>query len=549
MSLAEAIPDETPGILASNPDWWRGAVIYQVYPRSFQDTNGDGIGDLRGVIERLPYIASIGVDAIWLSPFFTSPMLDYGYDVSDYRDVDPMFGTLKDFDALIERAHQLGLRVIIDLVLSHTSSEHPWFRESRADRTNAKSDWYVWADPKPDGAAPNNWLSVFGGPAWQWDGARMQYYMHNFLREQPDLNFHNMDVQDALLDVARFWLQRGVDGFRLDTVNFYVHDAELRDNPSLSNVEVTAMTAPSVNPYSFQSHINDKSRPENIDFLKRLRSVMDEFQDITSVGEVGDDQRGLEIQAEYTQGPDRLHMCYGFDFLSSSYPTGARIAEVLERFQRIARNSWACWAFSNHDVVRHTTRWSLSPEAHRAYLAVLLSMRGSVCLYQGEELGLNEADIAFEDLHDPYGIRFWPAFKGRDGCRTPMVWHANRQYGGFSETKPWLPVAEEHASQAVDAQEHDPDSMLNFYRRMIAYRASRPELVKGTFDVVEADEGFLSAIRTYGGKRLFTAFNLSGQARGVGLPAGAWTTDHDAPFDAGNGTILPPWQATFKEAS
>ncbi|MXW86761.1 MAG: alpha-glucosidase [Boseongicola sp. SB0667_bin_21] len=535
-------------MLASNPDWWRGAVIYQVYPRSFQDSNGDGIGDLPGVIDRLAYIASIGVDAIWLSPFFTSPMLDYGYDVSDYRDVDPMFGTLSDFDALIDRAHQLGLRVIIDLVLSHTSSEHPWFRESRADRTNAKADWYVWADPKPDGAPPNNWLSVFGGPAWQWDGERMQYYMHNFLREQPDLNFHNMDVQDALLDVAHFWLQRGVDGFRLDTVNFYLHDAELRDNPPLSNVEVTGMTAPSVNPYSFQSHINDKSRPENIEFLKRLRTVMDGFQDITSVGEVGDDQRGLEIQAEYTQGRDRLHMCYGFDFLSGCYPTGARIAEVLERFQRIATDSWACWAFSNHDVVRHTTRWSLAPEAHRAYLAVLLSMRGSVCLYQGEELGFSEANVAFEDLHDPYGIRFWPAFKGRDGCRTPMVWHATRQHGGFSDVRPWLPVAEEHASRAVDAQERDPDSMLNFYRRMIAYRASRPELVKGAFEVVEADEGFLSVIRTHGGSRLFTAFNLSGLPREVVLPAGAWTADHDAPFDSDDGTILRPWQATFKAA-
>ncbi|MYK31850.1 MAG: alpha-glucosidase, partial [Boseongicola sp. SB0670_bin_30] len=390
---------------------------------------------------------------------------------------------------------------------------------------------------------------VFGGSAWQWDGARMQYYMHNFLREQPDLNFHNMDVQDALLDVARFWLQRGVDGFRLDTVNFYAHDPELKDNPPLSNVEVTGMTAPSVNPYSFQSHVNDKSRPENIEFLKRLRAVMDEFQDITTVGEVGDDQRGLEIQAEYTQGRDRLHMCYGFEFLSSCYPTGARIAEVLERFQRIARDSWACWAFSNHDVVRHTTRWSLSPEAHRAYLAVLLSLRGSVCLYQGEELGLHEADVDFEDLHDPYGIRFWPAFKGRDGCRTPMVWLANGRHGGFSDAKPWLPVAEEHVSRAVDAQERDPDSMLNFYRRMIAYRASRPALVKGTFDVVEADEGFLSAIRTCGRKRLFTAFNLSGLPREVVLPAGAWTTDHDAPFDANHDTILQPWQATFKEAN
>ncbi len=548
MSVAEAASAEAPGVLAANPDWWRGAVIYQIYPRSFQDTNGDGIGDLPGITERLPYVASIGVDAVWISPFFTSPMLDHGYDVSDHRDVDPTFGALEDFDALVAAAHRLGLRVMTDLVLSHTSSQHPWFRESMADRTNPKADWYVWADPKPDGTPPNNWLSVFGGPAWEWDGARMQYYLHNFLREQPDLNFHNAEVQDAALDVARFWLQRGVDGFRLDTVNFYVHDAELRDNPPLSNMDVPGMTAPSVNPYGFQSHVHDKSRPENVAFLRRLRAVMDGFRDIASVGEVGDDQRGLEIQAEYTQGRELLHMCYGFDFLSARRPTGDRIAEVLERFQRIARNGWACWAFSNHDVVRHTTRWSLSPEAHRTYLAVLLSLRGSVCLYQGEELGLNEADVAFEDLHDPYGIRFWPAFKGRDGCRTPMVWHARRRHGGFSDARPWLPVASEHAARAVDAQERDPDSMLGFYRRMIAYRASRPELVKGAFDVVEADEGFLSAIRTHGGNRLFTAFNLSERPREVILPAGAWTADRDSPFDAGDGAVLPPWQATFKKA-
>ncbi|MEO0980171.1 MAG: alpha-amylase family glycosyl hydrolase, partial [Pseudomonadota bacterium] len=253
------MPEET----TVDRDWWRGAVIYQIYPRSFNDSNNDGIGDLNGVTERLDYIASLGVDAIWLSPFFTSPMDDFGYDVSDYEDVDPMFGSLADFDRMTRAAHERGLKVMIDLVISHTSDQHPWFKESRASRGNAKADWYVWADGKPDGTPPNNWLSLFGGPAWEWDSRRCQFYMHNFLTSQPDLNFHNRDVQDAVLDVARFWLDRGVDGFRLDTVNFYFHDAELRDNPPLSSDEAPSTVDPT-NPYGFQNHIYDKTRPENL---------------------------------------------------------------------------------------------------------------------------------------------------------------------------------------------------------------------------------------------------------------------------------------------
>lgn len=548
MNIADTMAaDDTP-VLAADPDWWRGAVIYQIYPRSYQDTNGDGIGDLPGIIDRLPHVASLGVDAIWISPFFTSPMLDYGYDVSDYRDVDPMFGTLSDFDDLIARAHGLGLRVMIDLVLSHTSDQHPWFRESRAGRENAKHDWYVWADAKPDGSPPNNWLSIFGGPAWEWDGARMQYYLHNFLKEQPDLNFHNMDVQDALLDVARFWLDRGVDGFRLDTVNFYVHDAELRDNPALSNEEKNSAIAPSVNPYTFQNHVYDKSRPENLDFLAKLRAVMDDFQDITSVGEVGDDQQGLEIQAQYTEGTSRLHMCYGFDFLSEPFPTGGRVSGIIERFQRLAPNSWACWAYSNHDVTRHTSRWGLSDAGHRLYLALLLSLRGSVCLYQGEELALPEADVAFEDLQDPYGIRFWPTFKGRDGCRTPMAWSPDTAQAGFSDGQPWLPVADSHRAQAVDVQDKDPASMLNFYRSMIGYRAMRPELIKGQFDLVDVEETYLSFIRSHDGKGMFCAFNLSDTPRQATVPHGSWTIDSAAPFapEEGQGGItLPAWSALY----
>lgn len=417
MNVANTLAAENPAV---DNDWWRGAVIYQIYPRSFQDSNGDGIGDLLGIAHRLPYVASLGVDAIWISPFFASPMKDFGYDVSDYCDVDPMFGSLADFDVLVQTAHRLGIRVMIDLVLSHTSDQHPWFQLSRSSRDNEKADWYVWSDPKEDGTPPNNWLSIFGGSAWQWDARREQYYLHNFLTSQPDLNFHNPDVQQALLDVTRFWLDRGVDGFRLDTINFYFHDKELRSNPALPKEKRNANIAPSVNPYNHQEHLYSKNQPENLAFLERFRALLDEYNCTTSVGEVGDAQRGLEIMGEYTRGGDRVHMCYAFEFLSGVEPTADRFVEVLGHVDDVASDGWACWAFSNHDVTRHASRWNLSPAAQRLFATLMMCLRGSVCIYQGEELGLPEAEVGFEDLQDPYGIQFWPEYKGRDGCRTPL---------------------------------------------------------------------------------------------------------------------------------
>lgn len=533
---------------ALDKDWWRGAVIYQIYPRSYQDSNGDGIGDLAGIIHRLPHIADLGVDGIWISPFFTSPMLDFGYDVSDYRDVDPMFGTLSDFDALLTRAHELGLKVLIDLVLSHTSSVHPWFKESRASRDNARADWYVWSDAKPDGSPPNNWLSIFGGSAWEWDGERMQYYLHNFLREQPDLNLHNPDVQDELLDVVRFWLDRGVDGFRLDTINFYFHDPELRDNPALAPEARNDTIAPAVNPYNWQDHLYDKNRPENLEFLKRFRALLNEYPAATSVGEVGDAQRGVEIQAEYTSGTDKVHMCYGFDFLSSTPPTGTQFARVLDKYAEIGPESWACWAFSNHDVVRHASRWSLDEPARRIYAALLLSLRGSVCLYQGEELGLTEAYVAFEDLQDPYGIQFWPKFKGRDGCRTPIPWVTDNQNGGFSDGKPWLPMAMEHLDRSVMRQASDTDSTLTFYRDMLRYRASRDVFAKGDLAILEARDDVLAFKRSDGADTVFCAFNLSASSVSIDLPPGSWVVDASAPYQParhGDTIELNPWEAVF----
>ncbi|MGC4409371.1 alpha-glucosidase [Rhizobium rosettiformans] len=505
-------------------DWWRGAVIYQVYPRSFQDTDGDGIGDIKGIIARLPYIASLGVDAIWLSPFFTSPQADMGYDVSDYCDVDPMFGTLVDFDAMMAEAKRLGLKVIIDQVISHTSDQHPWFKESRASRDNAKADWYVWAAAKPDGTAPNNWLSVFGGPAWEWDGVRKQYYMHNFLASQPDLNFHNKDVQDAVLDSVKFWLDRGVDGFRLDTVNYYFHDKELRDNPPhVPDSEDAGLDAPDVNPYGMQSHLYDKTQPENIEFLKRFRALLDQYPDRTTVGEVGDGARSLKTVAAYTSGGDKLHMCYTFDLLGPDF-TPSHIRHCVESFQKQVKDGWVCWAFSNHDVTRHVSRFVQQPQEREAVarlaISVLSALRGSICLYQGEELGLPEAELAFEDLRDPYGIRFWPAFKGRDGCRTPMVWEKAKKQAGFSTAKPWLPVSAEHQALSVDVQEKDAGSVLAHYRSTLAFRKCHPALIDGDMEFLATNEDVLAFIRSKGDDRLLFVFNLRRGPQEIGLPKG-----------------------------
>ncbi|MEP3296527.1 MAG: alpha-amylase family glycosyl hydrolase [Pseudoruegeria sp.] len=507
--------------LTKDADWWRGAVIYQIYPRSFQDSTGTGIGDLKGIANRLQHIADLGADAIWISPFFKSPMEDFGYDVSDYCDVDPMFGTLDDFDHLIETAHKLNLKVMIDLVLSHTSDQHDWFVQSRSSRDNPKSDWYVWSDPKPDGTPPNNWLSIFGGSAWQWDTRREQYFLHNFLTSQPDLNFHTPAVQDALIDTARFWLNRGVDGFRLDTINFYVHDAELRDNPSLLPELRNVTIAPSVNPYNHQEHLYSKNRPENVPFLRKLRSLMNEYN-AAAVGEVGDAQRGLEILGEYTAGDDLMHMCYAFEFLAKDQPTAARIAEVLNKVDDVAADGWACWAFSNHDVPRHISRWSLSDAAIRAMTTLIVCLRGTVCIYQGEELGLPEADVSLEDLQDPYGLEFWPEYKGRDGCRTPMVWENNNQNAGFSDVKPWLPVSDTHLHINVATQANDPDAMLHHYKAAIALRHAHPALATGRHSDLSNVGDVLHFQRHQDGTEIFCAFNLSDAPATISLPAGNW---------------------------
>ncbi len=487
-------------------DWWRGSVTYQIYPRSFQDDSGDGIGDIKGITRRLPHIADLGVDAVWLSPIFTSPMADMGYDVSDYKDIDPSFGTLADFDEMVAKAHELGLKVIIDQVISHSSDEHPFFQESRQSRTNPKADWYVWADANPDGSPPNNWISIFGGGAWEWDTRRKQYYFHNFLRKQPDLNFHNPDVQDYMLGVLRFWLDRGVDGFRLDTVNFYFQDKYLRnDAPHRDAIEKQP-----ANPYNWLNHLYSKNQPENVAWLERMRALLDEYDARTMVGEVGEMNRPIELMGEYTTGK-RLHMAYSFEMLNFEF-NAAHFRKQITNFFDLAPKGWPCWAFSNHDVVRHATRWMpyAKDQNSIAKLAagMLLSFQGSVCLYQGEELGQTETDMEFHELTDPQGIQFWPADKGRDGCRTPMVWDADAPNGGFSQANAtWLPIKAPQLSRAASSP--DAQGVIAVYQALLKLRKEHPAMVTGATQFVDCPEPILAFTR---GETVLCVFNLSKDA-------------------------------------
>ncbi|MFS2111524.1 alpha-amylase family glycosyl hydrolase [Sphingomonas sp. Sphisp140] len=498
--------------------WWKGASIYQIYPRSFFDSNGDGIGDLPGITQRLDYVASLGVDAIWLSPFFKSPMADFGYDVADYRDVDPIFGTLADFDALIARAHALGLRVLIDQVWAHTSDQHPWFVESRASRDNPKADWYVWHDARPDGSPPTNWQSVFGGPAWTWDARRGQYYMHNFLKEQPQLNCHLPEVQEELLAITRFWLDRGVDGFRIDAINFSMHDPEFRDNPPAPD-----SNTPRTRPFDFQLHIYNQSHADIPPFLERLREVFDEYPDRFTVAEVGGADADREMKL-FTAGNNRLNTAYGFDFLYASQLTGSAVREALENWP--SGGSWPSWAFENHDAPRAVSRWAAPEQADafaRMKMLLLAALRGNIFLYYGEELGLDQVDIPFEDLQDPEAIANWPRTLSRDGARTPMPWEADAPQLGFTSGKPWLPVGPNHARLAIDAQNADAGSLLAWTRQVLALRNGSPALRTGDIAFLDTPGGLLAFEREGEGERLLCLFNLGDTAQQfTPADAGQW---------------------------
>lgn len=509
---------DTASLMQLRPaNWWREMVIYQIYPRSYQDSNNDGIGDLRGIIQRLPYLEQLGVDTIWLSPIFPSPMKDFGYDVTEYCDIEPLFGNLTDFDELVQQAHARGLRIMIDQVLSHTSNEHPWFKESRQNRTNPKADWYVWANPADHGGPPNNWLSIFGGSAWTWDTRRRQYYLHNFLVEQPDLNFHNPEVQDALLSTMHFWLERGVDGFRLDTANFYFHDQSLQDNPPHPEIMQLPFHERPVNNYEHQRHLYDKSQSENLAFLARMRQLCDQYS-AALLGEIGCDHQ-IERMVEYT-APGRLHTAYGFALLKPERDA-EYVRSMVAPFIAEHGNSWPTWSLGNHDCTRVATRWAdkgnavASREALECFAVMQMTLMGIPCIYQGEELGLPEQELAFEELVDPPGITFWPEYKGRDGCRTPMPWAKDQVQAGFSQTKPWLPMREPHISLSVDQQEQDKNSLLHFYRHLLHWRKQQPALLQGLSEITSNDANLLEYTRTGSGQTLHIRLNLTNMAQTV----------------------------------
>lgn len=494
--------------IAQTP-WWRGAAIYQIYPRSFSDSNGDGIGDLPGITARLEHVARLGVGAIWISPFFRSPMKDFGYDVADYCDVDPIFGSLADFDALIARAHALGLKVTIDQVFAHTSDQHAWFIQSRQDRTNPKADWYVWEDPKPDGSPPSNWQSVFGGPAWTWDARRCQYYLHNFLASQPQVNAHNPQVQDALLAAMTFWLDRGVDGFRLDALNFLMHDPALRDNPPAPD-DGRRRTRP----FDFQLKLYNQSHPDILPFIERVRGVCDSYGAIFTVAEVGGDIAEEEMKA-FTAGETHLNSAYGFDFLYAEKLSPQFVTQAVAKWPDEPGMGWPSWAFENHDAPRAVSRWCTPDEREafaRAKALLFATLRGNIIIYQGEELGLSQVDIPFEQLQDPEAIANWPLTLSRDGARTPMPWLAQSDEGGFTTGAPWLPLGEDNLARAVDLQEADPGSLLNLTRNLLSLRRQHPALRLGSFTVVHADDNLLIVRRLHERQSLVALFNLSALA-------------------------------------
>ncbi|HXV22804.1 MAG TPA: alpha-glucosidase [Alphaproteobacteria bacterium] len=525
-------------------DWWRGAVLYQVYPLSFCDSNGDGFGDLPGLASRLEHIASLGVDGIWVSPFFPSPMKDFGYDVSDFIGVDPRFGTMADFDGMISRAHELGLKVIIDQVWSHTSDAHPWFRDSRSSADAAKADWYVWAEPKPDGTPPNNWLSVFGGGAWNWEPRRRQYYLHHFLPSQPQLNLRNEAVMAALFEAGAFWLDRGVDGFRLDAIDFAFHDLALRDNPARPRPDRPAR------PFGLQHHLYDMIQPEMFGFLGRIRAFVDRWPERALLGEVSSEGEALHRCALYTDAKGtRLHTAYTLGLMRREFTPEAFHQAITEAERE--GDGWVTWAFSNHDVVRAVTRWGAGAgqgSFARMLMALLLSLRGSVCVYQGEELGLPEAELGLEDLRDPYGIAFWPEFRGRDGARTPMPWQEGAPHAGFTTAeRPWLPVPSAHHSLALDRQERETDGLVHAWRRFLRWRKIHPALISGSIRMLSGSAPVLAFERGLDGERILAAFNFSACPIRMALPESACVSlaGHGFEAELSGGELALPAHGVF----
>jgi alpha-glucosidase len=481
-------------------DWWKRAVFYQIYPRSFMDSNDDGIGDLPGIISRLDYLNdgtpdSLGIDAIWFSPFFTSPDYDYGYDVADYCDIDPRYGTLDDFDRLLAEAHRRNIMVMLDLVVNHTSHLHSWFLESRSSRDNPKRDWYIWKNGRgPGKKLPNNWRNNFFGPAWTWDEKTGQYYLHSFLKEQPDLNWQNPAVREAIGNVIRFWLDRGVDGFRLDVAHIYCKDEQFRNNPPffarkrfkdgplLSDRTLMANIMKLFALPELQVRKYNQHQPETHEVLRQFRQIYNEYPAVTSVGEIISDDPGV-IASYYGKNNDELHMNFYFELLNCRWKAGA-FRRCIDRWEHILPvGTWPAYTFSNHDVVRAISRYGggeKSDQKARLLTMILLSLRGTPFIYYGEEIAMKEAVLPKDCLRDPIGVKWYPLHRGRDGCRTPMQWN-NSHYAGFSSVEPWLPVGPDIEKRNVSAQINDSNSQLNFLKKMIWLRKTLPALLEGDY--------------------------------------------------------------------
>ncbi len=495
------IKDKSSHEAVVNPNWWKSSVFYQIYPRSFFDSSGDGIGDLPGIIARLDYLndgtpQSLGIDAIWFSPFFTSPDYDYGYDIADYLDVDPRYGTLSDFDRLLAEAHKRKIRVILDLVVNHTSCQHQWFLESRSSRDNPKRDWYIWRDGRGlKKQPPNNWRNSFFGPAWTWDEETEQYYLHSFLKEQPDLNWSNPEVRAAIEKVIRFWLDRGVDGFRLDVPHIYCKDEQLRNNPSFlaffkeggklfpgdrtlfANL-VSLLSLPELQIKKYNHH-----QPETHQVLKEFRQIFNSYQAVTSAGETIGEDPDL-IASYYGENNDELHMNFYFELLYCRWKAGA-FRRCIDRWEKsLPRGAWPAYFLSNHDRVRAAGRYDQGERGKRQarlLALMLLTLRGTPFVYYGEEVAMMESRLGREEMRDPFGIRWYPLYRGRDGCRTPMQWD-DSPYAGFSENKPWLPVGPEHDKRNVAIQEQDRHSHLNLVKKVIWMRKDMPALLEGRYE-------------------------------------------------------------------
>jgi len=502
-----------------NPLWWQTGVIYQIYPRSFQDTNGNGVGDLPGITRRLDYLSDVlGVDTIWLSPFYPSPMADFGYDVADYTNVDPLFGTLADFDELVAGAHRRNLQIIIDLVPNHTSDQHPWFLESRSTRDNPRRDWYVWADPKADGSPPNNWLSVFGGSAWEWDDATGQFYLHSFLKEQPDLNWRNPEVQAAMFDVVRFWLDRGVDGFRIDVAHFILKDPDLRDNPIFASGPITGLHK-SFGDYDFQEHRYDKGHPDVHEVYRQFRQVLDSYSQERPRMAVGEIHIfDFPVWATYYgEKLDEIHMPFNFALLGIAWRAEA-VRQVVDALEAALPNgAWPNYVLGNHDESRLASRIGRNPARVAAIL--LLTLRGTPTLYYGDALGMMAVEIPPDLVHDPWGLRV-PGL-GRDPQRTPMQW-SDEHHAGFSASSTprlWLPLSPDYRIRNVRTQSDDPYSMLNLYRRLLAYRRESPALQIGTYQPLDsAPKDCYAFLRQHGAQRVLVALNFSSRGRILRIP-------------------------------